>query len=654
MRNLGNIKKVGIIGSGTMGHGIAEVSALNSYDVVMIDVSQEILDNAIKKIESSLSKLIEKEKIYDIIKKIKTSTDYKDLSDCDLIIEAVPENYDLKVKVFKNVLEYAKKDAILATNTSTIPINDLAKAIDKKDKFIGIHFMNPPVLMPLIELILGKETSKETLEGVIEYVNKIKKDYVLVKKDVPGFLVNRINTKTFLESIIMLEEGYNKEDIDRMTRFRLGFPMGFIELLDYVGIDVVYNALNEMIKRGEKLFIPNILEKMVKEGKIGAKAGEGFYKYTNKIFKKQILAPSDSMYKLNPVRIISVAVNEAAWLIENEVASKNDIEKSMTLGMNWPYGPLYYADHYGLDNIINLLDKRYKETGYELYKANQYLVNMLNTGKGVKSGKGFFDYTYSIEYMGPVSYEIVENHAVITIRRPNRLNALNEDVWKNIRIFLEKAENDKRVYSVVLTGEGSSFCSGDDIEMMKNWTNSSVAKKWLDELAWPLVNTMLNYTKPIIAAVKGYAFGGGMELTLLSDIVISTESAIFSIPESVIAAFPPIASPLGIYLTNKKIVRYALTGDWINADEAKNLGVVDIVVPDEQLDIAVFEITNKISKISPLSLKAVKNAVNSSKSIFVNPLKNSLNELVILADSKDFAEGMRSFLEKRKPIYKGE
>jgi 3-hydroxyacyl-CoA dehydrogenase len=654
VKNLGDIKKIGIIGSGTMGHGIAEVSALNSYDVVLIDISQEILDNAINKISSSLSKLIEKEKVNEVLKKIKTSTDYKDLRGCDLVIEAIPENYDIKVKLFKEVTNYLKNDTILATNTSTIPINDLAKETDRKDKFIGIHFMNPPILMPLVELILGKDTSNETLDKAIEFVKKIKKDYVIVKKDVPGFLVNRINTKTFLEAMIMLEEGFSKEDIDTMTRFRLGFPMGFIELLDYVGIDVVYNALNEMVKRGEKLFIPKTLEIMVKEGKIGSKVGVGFYNYPNKIFKKQLLVPKESMYKINPARIISVAANEAAWLISNEVATKEDIEKSMTLGMNWPYGPLHFADYYGLNNIINLLEKRYKETNYDLYKTEPYLVTISKNGLGIRSGKGFFEYFYSIENMGPVSYELVENYAIITIRRPNKLNALNEEVWRNIRIFLEKAENDKRISSVVLTGEGSSFCSGDDIEMMKNWTNSAIAKKWLDDLAWPLVNTMLNYTKPIIAAVKGYAFGGGMELTMLADIVISTENAIFSIPEAVIGAFPPIASPLGTYFTNKKIARYALTGDWLDAKEAENLGLVDIIVPEDQLDIAIFEITNKLAKMPPLSLKSVKNAINNSKSIFVSSLKNSLNELVILADSKDFAEGMRAFLEKRKPVYKGE
>ncbi|AFZ69922.1 3-hydroxyacyl-CoA dehydrogenase [Caldisphaera lagunensis DSM 15908] len=648
------IERIGILGSGTMGHGIAEVSALYGYDVVMIDVSQEILDNAIKNIRNSLLKLMDKNKVEEVLNKIKVSTEYKDLKDVDLVIEAVPEKFEIKVKVLNEVEKYLKSETIIGTNTSTIPINDLANSTNRMDKFIGIHFMNPPVLMPLVEIILGNETSQETLNKVIEYVKSIKKDYVLVKKDVPGFLINRINMKTFLESIIMYEEGFTKEDIDTMTRFRLNFPMGFMELSDFVGIDTLYNAINEMIKRGEKIFIPKTLNELIKNGKFGVKTGSGFYEYPNKLFKKHNLIPKDSMFKLNPGRIIAVAANEAAYLIRNDIATKEDIEKAMTLGMNWPHGPLYFADHYGIDNIIKILEDRYNKTGFEFYLIDPYLKQISSTNLGTKNGKGFFEYIYLREDLGPVSYEKIEDHAVITIRRPNKLNALNEDVWRNIRIFLEKAEDDKSVKSVVLTGEGNSFCSGDDIEMMKNWKNSSIAKKWLDELAWPLINKMLNYTKPLIAAIKGYAFGGGMELTLLADIVISAENSIFSIPEVLIAAFPPIASPMGTYLTSRRISRYALTGDWLGAEEAKEIGIVDIIVPEDQLDIAVFEVTNKISKISPLSLKAVKNALNNSKTIFVNSLKNSLNELVILADSEDFKEGMNAFIEKRKPVYKGE
>ncbi|MGC8621626.1 MAG: 3-hydroxyacyl-CoA dehydrogenase NAD-binding domain-containing protein [Caldisphaera sp.] len=651
---MGKIEKIGVVGTGTMGHGIAEVSAFFGYNVVMIDISQDLLDEALQKINNSLKKITSKENVEKIMKRIHTSIDYKDLADADLIIEAVPEKFEVKQKVFEEIDKIAKENAIIATNTSTIPINDLAGITHRKSNFIGIHFMNPPVLMPLVEIILGNETSQKTLDSALDYVRSINKDFVLVKKDVPGFLVNRINTKTFLEAMIMLEEGYKKEDLDLMTRFRLGFPMGFIELMDYVGIDVVYNALNEMIKRGEKLFVPKTLEEMIKQGKLGAKTSSGFYNHPGKIFKKPFLIPNDSMYFVNPGRIIAVAVNEASYLIGNNVSTKDDIEKAMVKGMNWSYGPLYFADHYGIDNILKILDERYNLTKYDIYKIDPHMKEIVGNNLGVKNGKGFFEYTYVRENMGPVSYEKIENYALITIRRPEKLNALNEDVWRNVRILLEKAENDKDIKSVVLTGEGSSFCSGDDIEMMKTWKNSAIAKKWLEELAWPLVNKMINYEKPIIAAVKGYAFGGGMELTLLSDIVISTNNAIFSIPESIIGAFPPIASPLGIYLTDKRIARYALTGDWLNAEQARSLGVVDIIVPQDQLDIAVFEMTNKLAKIPPLSIRAVKKTVNSSKSIFINSLKNSLNELVILADSKDFAEGMSAFIEKRKPRYIGE
>jgi enoyl-CoA hydratase/3-hydroxyacyl-CoA dehydrogenase len=240
------IKKVAVIGAGTMGHGIAEVAALAGYEVYLNDISQDILNNALMKISWSLQKLKEGGKLREspevIMSRIKTTLNLKDLADVDYVIEAVVENSEVKRKVFSELDSIVKPSAIFATNTSTIPISYLAEATKRQDKFIGLHFMNPPVLMPLVEIIMGNMTSQKTLETTVEFTKSLGKDYVIVRKDVPGFLVNRINSRTFPEAIIMYDEGYRKEDIDAMARFRLGMPMGFLELLDFTGIDVSYNA----------------------------------------------------------------------------------------------------------------------------------------------------------------------------------------------------------------------------------------------------------------------------------------------------------------------------------------------------------------------------------------------------------------------------
>ncbi|ACP37630.1 3-hydroxyacyl-CoA dehydrogenase NAD-binding [Sulfolobus islandicus M.14.25] len=651
--------KVGVVGAGTMGHGIVEVAAISGYQVYLSDVSQDILNNALEKIKWSLQKLKEsgklKESIDTIIGRIKPTTNLNDFADADYIIEAVVENSEVKRKIFSELDGIVKPNAIFATNTSTIPISTLAEATKRQDKFIGLHFMNPPVLMPLVEIIMGNKTSQQTLEITIEFAKSIGKDYVIVKKDVPGFLINRINGRTFAEAILMYDEGYQKEDIDAMTRFRLGMPMGFLELLDFTGIDVSYNAALEAIKRGEKE-PPHfkVLKKMVEEGRLGVKSGKGFYTYKSKIYERPKIVPTDSMYLVNPLSIIAPAVNEAAWLIRNNISSAEDIEKGMVKGMNWPQGTLTFADKFGIDNIINFLEQRYHDTGNDYYNPDSLLKEMVEQKKlGVKSGEGFFKWNYEKVDFGPVRYEKLHDYAKITMRRAEKLNALNEAMWTGLTQAFNKAKEDKDVRAVIIMGEGRAFCAGDDIEMMHYWENTASVIEWSQKISSPLIDTLTDYPKPIIAEVNGLAFGGGMELLILFDIVIASEDATFAIPEGLIGALPPLASSIGVGFISRKIARYALTGEWLSAKQAKELGLVDTVVPPEQLEITGVEIVEKVKRVAPLSSMSIKRAINSIRNSYLDNLQIASQELTILSTTEDFKEGMKAFIERRQPRYKG-
>lgn len=653
------VSTVGVVGAGTMGHGIAEVSAIAGYHVILNDINDDILRNALEKIKWSLQKLNEsgklRESVDKIMSRIWTTTNLKDFANADYIIEAVIENSDVKRKIFSQLDSIAKPSSIFATNTSTIPISYLAEATKRQDKFIGLHFMNPPVLMPLVEIILGNKTSQETLNITIEFAKSIGKDYVVVRKDVPGFLINRINGRTFSEAILLYDEGYSKEDIDAMSRFRLRMPMGFLELLDFTGIDVSYNAALEAIKRGEKE-PPHfkVLKKMVEEGRIGVKAGRGFYTYSSKIYERPRIVPSDGMYSINPLRIIAPAVNEAAWLIRNEVASVEDIEKGMIKGMGWPQGPLTFADKYGIDNVVKVLEERHRVMNNEYYAPDPLLREMVEKNKlGVKTGEGFFKWNYEKVDFGPVRYEKMHDYVKITMRRPDKLNALNEAMWIGLAQAFNKAKDDPEVRAVVITGEGGAFCAGDDIEMMHHWENTAKVLEWSQKISSPLIDTLLNYPKPIVAAINGLAFGGGMELNILFDIVIASEDAIFAIPEGLLGALPPVASSVGVGFISRKIARYALTGEWLSAKQAKELGLVDIVVPPDQLEVAVVETIENIKRVAPLSATSIKRTVNMIRNSYLNALQFASQELVLLSTTEDFSEGMKAFLEKRPPKYKG-
>lgn len=652
-------KIIGVVGAGVMGHGIAEAFAISGFQVVLSDISNEILSKAMEKVKWSLESIAKKGALKEeperVLSRIRITTDISEFSSVDYVVEAVKEDSDVKREILRKIDSVIKKDCILSSNTSTIPISELASMTSRPERFIGLHFSNPPVMMPLVEVILAEGTRDDVLALTQELVKALGKEYVVVKKDVPGFLINRLNDRVILEGMKILEGGASKEDLDAMARFRLDFPMGICELLDFVGIDTVYYANREMANHGFNTEPSPILKEKVESGKLGMKTGEGFYKYPKpNAYARPQIVPEEGMYRINPLDLLCTAINEAAWIIGNGVASPEDVEKSMKMAMNWPEGPLALADRFGIDLIVEVLEKHFKETGKSRYEPGEMLKEMVEQGDlGIKSGKGFHPWNVEKKRFGPVAYLLTDKYALITIDRPDRLNALNEEAWKGLRLALEESLKSENARSVVITGSGRAFSAGDDIDMMENWKNSMDAKIWMNKYAQPLLDAIASYPKPIISAVNGISFGGGCEINMLFDVVIASEKAVFSLPEGLIGAMPPIGSSYGIALISRKLARYALTGDWLSAREAEKIGLVDIVVPHDQLQAAILEFTNKIAKMAPLSVAGIKSSINSVRQAFATHAKSASDDLLILASSYDFKHGQEAFLRKRKPEWKG-
>ncbi len=653
------INSVGVIGAGTMGHGIAEACAIAGLEVCLVDVSDDFLATARQKInwslESLLKKNIIKESVESITSRITTSTNLSDLSGVDYVIEAVKEDSEVKSRLLKDLSGVLKPGCILSTNTSTIPISELASESDRPELFIGLHFSNPPVMMPLVEIIMGSSTRESALNETKNLVKRLRKDFVVVMKDVEGFLINRINDRVITEALAMHEEGATIESLDSMARFRLNFPMGIFELLDFVGIDVVFNANSELKKRGFDTSSSKLLGKMVKSGKLGTKTGNGFYSYPGgSSYSRHMIIPGAEMYSVSPLRLVSTAINEAAWILENEVASLEDIEKSMVMAMNWPEGPLTMADRFGIRNVVEMLRQRQSATGLSRYEPNHLLLEMVEGEKlGLESGTGFKYWKVERTRFGSVIYRKQHTLALVTLDRPEKLNALDEDEWEGLRLALEHAMADSSVRCVIINGNGRAFCAGDDIEMMKGWRSKRDVDQWIKNYSTPLLDLLAKYQKPIISAVNGFAFGGGCELNMMFDIVVAAEDAIFSLPEGLIGALPPIGTTLGTALVSRKLTRYALTGEWIPARDAMEIGIVDVVVPGDQLLTVASEFAEKISKMAPLSIKEIKSAVNSVRSVFSSQVALGTDKLAGLASTRDFAEGQDAFVHKRKPTWTG-
>ena len=282
------VNKLGVIGAGTMGNGIAQLAAVIGCDVIMRDISGDFVERGIKNIDNFLSKSVEKGKLQadekvSIMGRIKGTTDMSDLKDVDFVIEAVLEDLDLKKKVFQELDEICRPEVVLSSNTSSMSITEIAAATKRPDKVCGVHFFNPAPLMKLVEIIRGYETSDETVATATDIAKKMGKVTVEIKKDTPGFIVNRVMIPHFIEAIKIVEEGIATiEDVDTAVKNGLNYPMGPFELMDLTGIDIAYFVMEYFYKelnKESKWSSPGLLKSVIRAGKLGRKTGAGWYEY---------------------------------------------------------------------------------------------------------------------------------------------------------------------------------------------------------------------------------------------------------------------------------------------------------------------------------------------------------------------------------------
>lgn len=371
--------QIGIIGSGAMGAGIAQVAATAGHNVIVYDNNDAALSKAKANLDSTLKKLVEKQKLTDekaksILVNTQFANDLNQFKSCGLIIEAIIENIDVKQKLFSDLEAIVSADCILATNTSSLSIASIASACKKAERVIGIHFFNPAPLMPLVEIIPGILTNNAVTENSKKIIDSWGKVTVLTK-DTPGFIVNRVARSFYGESIRIYEEGMaDFATIDWALKTFGGFKMGPFELMDFIGNDINYKVTESVWTQFffEPRFKPSLTQKRLYEAKLfGRKSGRGYYNYAEGATMPQPKQDEElGKYIFN--RVITMLINEAIDSLYLQLATKEDLDLAMTKGVNYPKGLLKWADEIGLKNVYTSLDVL-----YELYNEDRYRPSIL-------------------------------------------------------------------------------------------------------------------------------------------------------------------------------------------------------------------------------------------------------------------------------------
>ncbi len=377
------MNKIGVVGSGSMGSGIAQVAATAGHEVLLYDNNATALTKASDKLQKILNRLVEKGRMTDVEAKAIFGRIYfvDNLSayeECDMVIEAIIENLDIKKQVFQKLESIVPDHCILASNTSSLSIASIAAACEKANRVIGIHFFNPAPLMKLVEIIPAIQTSPATLALAQSTIDKWGKLTVLAK-DTPGFIVNRVARPFYGEALRILEEGIaDVATIDWAMTSIGGFRMGPFTLMDYIGNDVNYTVTETVFKAFyfDPRYKPAFTQKRLSEaGYLGRKAGRGYYNYAEGVENPPANEDRDLGERIL-WRILVMLINEAADAVHWNIASREDIDLAMTKGVNYPKGLLSWADEIGIKKCVKALDKLYKEYHEDRYRCSPLLRKM--------------------------------------------------------------------------------------------------------------------------------------------------------------------------------------------------------------------------------------------------------------------------------------
>jgi enoyl-CoA hydratase/3-hydroxyacyl-CoA dehydrogenase len=647
-----NIKAIAIVGAGTMGHGIAETAALAGYDVRLEDAYPDALRKARDAISMSLNRLvdsgrIDREKADHAMSKITYHTSLVEaVKDVDLVIEAVPEDLDLKRRVFAELSSLTPKGVVLGTNTSNIRISQIASGTGREQDVVGIHFFNPPVIITAVEVIRGQHTSDNAFNAAVDFVASLGKKPIKVLKDTPGFVVNRTTAPEGLLFCMLLDKGVNHASVDSYFR-RQGLKMGPYELMDYVGIDVVAHSLKYYAAEISPDYAKCTgLGTLVAEGRLGLKSGRGFYEWRD---NKPLIPQAEPKSPVDILDVLCLEINEALKLLEAGVASPGDIDEAVRLGLNRPFGPITAAKSVSDDDLKARLEKLSATFGVEVFKPTKTileggvkkLLDPQTQGQQAPSPK-----FVSVDKPRPkVSRITIEN---------TRNNLINLQVLWELEEAVKTVWGDQDTVVLIVRGKGENFSAGAQLNQLFQGGFDFMEASRRGQRVFRLLSEIPKIT---VAELKGYVLGGGFELSLACDLRVSTEDSQMGFPEVGLGLIPGWGGTqrLSRLIGLSRAINMVLTTERISGGEAARIGLVSKLVSKDNADEETVEYAAQIAcRVAPIAVGVAKRLLNKGAEI---PMDNGLEweatAMGLLYNTEDLREGISAFLQKRRPEFKG-
>ena len=589
---MSSIKTVAIIGSGNMGSGIAQKSAQENFEIQMVDREEKWVNHGQEIISNLLEQALERrifniDQVNAIKEKISGVVGTNNVDPkTDLVIEAVFEDFNVKKDVFTILDQVCNEHTILASNTSSLSVNDLAKSSGRPDRFIGLHFFYHPAKNRLVEIIPAESTTKNTLKAVETYCKTMGK-VVIICKDRPGFVVNRFFVPWLNEACILLQEGVaTAAQIDSIARDAFNIGMGPFALMNLTGPTIALHATDYL---AEQLDTPRYngaknLRQMVDKGELWKIGDEEYYDETLSITVKE--------------RLLGQVFAVAGQIVDEEICSKEDVDRGAKVGLRWDEGPFEIANRIGIKEAYRMAEKYCKLVNFEIPVT---LENQFNISE---------DFIFSY-----IDVEINDSVAIVRLNRPEAMNALNVKLVTELGDVIEGLNQNNSVNTIVLEGAGKAFVAGADVKFFVDKIKEDSFQEIYDFTAHghEVLNKIENSSKVTIALTTGLALGGGLELALSCDYRIGTNRTQFRFPETNIGIYPGLG---GTQRTTRicglEIARYAvLAGNFLNSETAKAFGLLTHLVDVNDIDKTIYEIIN----LGKNNDKYLKNSIDEGHSI---------------------------------------